>query len=211
MALCPQCDHSVLVHTLLTDNLAAYSCGKCLGTLVSLVAYRAWRESAAGRDAAARHPARGRRCRSARFHRREEMSEVPLADEQVPHQRRQDQSPRLLPALRRDLARRRRVAAGRGPGARGRFHARCSPRPGSTRCVPASARPWKNSACASCWAATTNGSLQFAEWLQTQPAQAGNPGATRAPQVDSAIARQLTRHNGKRRLQRAASVRSLKT
>ena len=33
-------------HTLLTDNLAAYSCGKCLGTLVSLVAYRAWRESA---------------------------------------------------------------------------------------------------------------------------------------------------------------------
>ena len=37
MALCPQCDHSVLVHTLLTENLAAYSCGKCLGTLVSLV------------------------------------------------------------------------------------------------------------------------------------------------------------------------------
>ncbi len=47
MALCPQCDHSVLVHTLLTDNLAGYSCGKCLGTLVSLVAYRAWREHAA--------------------------------------------------------------------------------------------------------------------------------------------------------------------
>ena len=44
MALCPQCDHSILVHTLLTDDLAAYSCGKCLGTLVSLVAYRAWRE-----------------------------------------------------------------------------------------------------------------------------------------------------------------------
>src|SRR4051812_3904550 len=51
MALCPQCDHSILVHTLLTDNLAGYSCGNCLGTLVSLVAYRAWRESAAGRDA----------------------------------------------------------------------------------------------------------------------------------------------------------------
>lgn len=51
MALCPQCDHSVLVHTLLTDNLAGYSCGKCLGTLVSLVAYRAWRESSAGRAA----------------------------------------------------------------------------------------------------------------------------------------------------------------
>jgi Zn-finger nucleic acid-binding protein len=46
MALCPQCDQSVLVHTMLTDNLAAYSCGKCLGTLVSLVAYRAWRERA---------------------------------------------------------------------------------------------------------------------------------------------------------------------
>ena len=57
MALCPQCDHSVLVHTLLTDNLAAYSCGKCLGTLVSLVAYRAWRESAAGRDALHATPA----------------------------------------------------------------------------------------------------------------------------------------------------------
>ena len=49
MALCPQCDHSVLVHTLLTDNLAGYSCGKCLGTLVSLVAYRAWREGSAAR------------------------------------------------------------------------------------------------------------------------------------------------------------------
>jgi len=47
MALCPQCDHSILVHTLLTDNFAAYSCGKCLGTLVSLVSYRAWREHAA--------------------------------------------------------------------------------------------------------------------------------------------------------------------
>jgi Zn-finger nucleic acid-binding protein len=47
MALCPQCDHSVLVHTLLTENLAGYSCGKCLGTLVSLVAYRAWRERVA--------------------------------------------------------------------------------------------------------------------------------------------------------------------
>jgi Zn-finger nucleic acid-binding protein len=44
MALCPQCDHSVLVHTLLADGLAGYSCGMCLGTLVSLVAYRAWRE-----------------------------------------------------------------------------------------------------------------------------------------------------------------------
>ena len=53
MALCPQCDHSVLVHTLLTDNLAGYSCGKCLGTLVSLVAYRVWRERSGGGDLAA--------------------------------------------------------------------------------------------------------------------------------------------------------------
>ena len=47
MALCPQCDHSILVHTLLTDGLAGYSCGKCLGTLVSLVSYRAWRATSA--------------------------------------------------------------------------------------------------------------------------------------------------------------------
>lgn len=46
MALCPQCNDSVLVHTMLTDNLAGHSCGKCFGTLVSLVAYRAWRERA---------------------------------------------------------------------------------------------------------------------------------------------------------------------
>ena len=44
MAQCPQCAHSPLVHTMLTEGLAAYSCGKCLGTLVSLVAYRAWRD-----------------------------------------------------------------------------------------------------------------------------------------------------------------------
>jgi Zn-finger nucleic acid-binding protein len=31
---------------MLTDGLAGYSCGRCLGTLVSLVAYRAWRERA---------------------------------------------------------------------------------------------------------------------------------------------------------------------
>jgi Zn-finger nucleic acid-binding protein len=36
---------------MLAENLAAYSCGKCLGSLMSLVSYRAWRESAAGRDA----------------------------------------------------------------------------------------------------------------------------------------------------------------
>ena len=31
---------------MLTEGLAGHSCGQCLGTLVSLVAYRAWRERA---------------------------------------------------------------------------------------------------------------------------------------------------------------------
>ena len=47
MAQCPQCADSPLVHTMLAEGFAAYSCGKCLGTLVSLVAYRAWRERTA--------------------------------------------------------------------------------------------------------------------------------------------------------------------
>jgi Zn-finger nucleic acid-binding protein len=47
MAQCPQCERSTLVHILLTEGLAGYSCGNCLGTLVSLVAYRAWREGPA--------------------------------------------------------------------------------------------------------------------------------------------------------------------
>ncbi len=42
---------------MLSENLAGYSCGKCLGTLVSLVAYRAWRESAAGKEAVRNAPA----------------------------------------------------------------------------------------------------------------------------------------------------------
>ena len=45
MAQCPQCVDSTLVHALLSDELAGYSCGRCLGTLVSLAAYRAWREN----------------------------------------------------------------------------------------------------------------------------------------------------------------------
>jgi Zn-finger nucleic acid-binding protein len=48
MAQCPQCADSPLVHTMLAEGFAAYSCGNCLGTLVSLVAYRAWRERMAG-------------------------------------------------------------------------------------------------------------------------------------------------------------------
>jgi Zn-finger nucleic acid-binding protein len=38
------------VHAMLTEGLAGYSCGRCLGTLVSLVAYRAWRERAASHE-----------------------------------------------------------------------------------------------------------------------------------------------------------------
>jgi Zn-finger nucleic acid-binding protein len=49
MAQCPQCADSTLVHAMLTENLAGYSCGKCFGTLISLAAYRAWRENT-GRD-----------------------------------------------------------------------------------------------------------------------------------------------------------------
>jgi len=56
MALCPRCDHSTLVHALLAEGLAGYSCGKCLGTLVSLASYRAWREGA-GRGQLAQTPA----------------------------------------------------------------------------------------------------------------------------------------------------------
>ena len=44
MAQCPQCAESPLVHAMLTEGLAGHSCGRCLGTLVSLVTYRAWRE-----------------------------------------------------------------------------------------------------------------------------------------------------------------------
>jgi Zn-finger nucleic acid-binding protein len=46
MSQCPQCTDSPLVHTMLTEGLAGYGCGRCLGTLVSLVSYRAWREGA---------------------------------------------------------------------------------------------------------------------------------------------------------------------
>ena len=42
---------------MLTENLAAYSCGNCLGTLVSLVSYRAWRDRAAGHELPAGAPA----------------------------------------------------------------------------------------------------------------------------------------------------------
>ena len=57
MAQCPQCADSPLVHALFTEGLAAYSCGNCLGTLVSLVAYRAWREGQFGRRQLRHSPA----------------------------------------------------------------------------------------------------------------------------------------------------------
>jgi Zn-finger nucleic acid-binding protein len=44
MAQCPQCADSTLVHAMLAETLAGHACGQCLGTLVSLVSYRAWRE-----------------------------------------------------------------------------------------------------------------------------------------------------------------------
>jgi Zn-finger nucleic acid-binding protein len=46
MAQCPQCTDSPLVHMMLTEGLPGHGCGNCLGTLVSLVSYRAWRENA---------------------------------------------------------------------------------------------------------------------------------------------------------------------
>ena len=42
---------------MLTEGLAGYSCGKCLGTLVSLVSYRAWRERAGRHELPTASPA----------------------------------------------------------------------------------------------------------------------------------------------------------
>jgi Zn-finger nucleic acid-binding protein len=42
---------------MLTEGLAGYSCGRCLGTLVSLVSYRAWRERDGGHALPAVSPA----------------------------------------------------------------------------------------------------------------------------------------------------------
>ena len=57
MAQCPQCADSPLVHAMLAEGLAGYSCGKCLGTLVSLVSYRAWRERVGSHALPAASPA----------------------------------------------------------------------------------------------------------------------------------------------------------
>lgn len=44
MATCPTCTNSRLKHVLLADNLPAYVCPTCDGLLVSLVAFRRWRD-----------------------------------------------------------------------------------------------------------------------------------------------------------------------
>ncbi len=44
MANCPDCNNPPLRHTLLSDDLPAHACGSCDGVLLSLVAYRAWRD-----------------------------------------------------------------------------------------------------------------------------------------------------------------------
>lgn len=44
MATCPKCSDTGLRHTLVAGSLPANSCNRCKGVLVSLVAYRDWRE-----------------------------------------------------------------------------------------------------------------------------------------------------------------------
>ena len=121
MALCPQCDHSILVHTLLTDDLAGLQLRQVPWHpgepgRVSGVARKTGQDALAG-DAGRRRPTRASdsggakkcpKCRSL-------MSKYRIRS-------RQDQPARLLPALRGDLARRRRMGAGRGTGGFGRVH-----------------------------------------------------------------------------------------
>lgn len=45
MATCPVCTNTTLGHTILVEGLPAYSCSRCNGVLLSLVAYRHWRET----------------------------------------------------------------------------------------------------------------------------------------------------------------------
>lgn len=44
MATCPKCSGTEMRHTLVAGSLPAHSCYRCKGVLVSLVAYRDWRE-----------------------------------------------------------------------------------------------------------------------------------------------------------------------
>ena len=45
MTACPRCPESGLRHTLVSDTLPGHTCASCGGILVSLVAYRRWRET----------------------------------------------------------------------------------------------------------------------------------------------------------------------
>ena len=45
MTWCPQCTDKGLRHAKLAERLAGYGCQECGGVLLSLVAYRIWRES----------------------------------------------------------------------------------------------------------------------------------------------------------------------
>lgn len=44
MSSCPVCPQSGLKHTLISESLPAHMCPACEGLLISLVAYRQWRE-----------------------------------------------------------------------------------------------------------------------------------------------------------------------
>lgn len=45
MARCPQCANTGLRHAQLADRLAGHACEQCGGILLSLVAYRSWRDA----------------------------------------------------------------------------------------------------------------------------------------------------------------------
>lgn len=51
MASCPRCSTTGLKHTLISEDLPAHACPDCDGLLISLIAYRRWRET--------HHPAKG--------------------------------------------------------------------------------------------------------------------------------------------------------
>lgn len=45
MIACPRCPQTGLKHTLISESLPAHTCPSCAGILISLVAYRLWRET----------------------------------------------------------------------------------------------------------------------------------------------------------------------
>lgn len=48
MTACPKCETPGLAHTLIDETLPAHSCRDCGGTLLSLIAYRRWRDTTGG-------------------------------------------------------------------------------------------------------------------------------------------------------------------